>query len=378
MKKSEEFKKVHLDNLFLDPNNYRLRTYPNYQPVNKGSETKTSIQQRTYNMLAGENNFEILDLIESFKSNGFLRVDHILVRRHDELEAKKKSEDEKTNYIIIEGNRRLATLKFLYEQYKKDFDIGNIDIKIFNDGVDVIVHEYPNETDYLILMGLRHVSGNKKWDVYNQAKLVFELSKKEYSNLEISKKIGIKPKSKVEELLRGYFAIQDFIKYVKEENLESFVNPHDKFMMFVELTNQINLRKWVGWDDNNFKITNEENKRRFFNWIQPIPTGEIEEDNYTPDDPYIKNHKQIRDLNELIFDEEFLTKMEEYGSFDSAKYENPTYKNKEFSEILKSMEKQFGTFTYGFISTLNDENRGILNRIKNIIEDFLKKSRNEN
>ena len=65
---------IKLRNLFFDPNNYRLRTHPNYKPVDKKSEIKPAIQKRTYNLVAGDNKYKIYDLIESIKSNGFLHV----------------------------------------------------------------------------------------------------------------------------------------------------------------------------------------------------------------------------------------------------------------------------------------------------------------
>ena len=62
--------------LLLDPNNYRLR---------------------------GENSIHIKELLESFKGNGYLKIDNVIVRQIEEENA----------YLVVEGNRRVATLKDL-------------------------------------------------------------------------------------------------------------------------------------------------------------------------------------------------------------------------------------------------------------------------
>ena len=68
---------IKLEKLFLDPNNYRLRSHPNYLSVDEANLTKPAIQSRTYNMISGTGNIKIYDIIESLKANGFLKVDNI-------------------------------------------------------------------------------------------------------------------------------------------------------------------------------------------------------------------------------------------------------------------------------------------------------------
>lgn len=104
--------KKHLNRLLLDPNNYRFIDRPEYKPVSDGQIAESRIQQRTAEFLKGRNNENIEDLINSFKTNGVLRQDPIQVRPLGD------------NYVVIEGNRRTATLKYLYEQFQKGMDVG--------------------------------------------------------------------------------------------------------------------------------------------------------------------------------------------------------------------------------------------------------------
>jgi hypothetical protein len=48
--------KVKLMNLFLDPNNFRLRNQKNYKFINEKAITSTSVQLKTMNMICGVGN----------------------------------------------------------------------------------------------------------------------------------------------------------------------------------------------------------------------------------------------------------------------------------------------------------------------------------
>ena len=105
----------HLNRLLLDPNNYRFIDRPEYKPVSDEHIAEPRIQQRTAEFLKGRNNENISDLIDSFKTNGVLRQDPIQVRPLGD------------NYVVIEGNRRTATLKYLYEQFLQGMDVNTED-----------------------------------------------------------------------------------------------------------------------------------------------------------------------------------------------------------------------------------------------------------
>ena len=54
-------------------------------------------------------------MLESFKENGYLKIDNIIVRPLD---------DSKEQYLVVEGNRRITTLKVLKELYEDGMEIG--------------------------------------------------------------------------------------------------------------------------------------------------------------------------------------------------------------------------------------------------------------
>jgi hypothetical protein len=73
------------------------------------------------------------------------------------------------------GNRRIATLKFLYGEWKeKGTDIGKLTESSFK-SVPVVLHSDANSKEHLIVMGLDHITGKRKWSPVNQAQLIDDL-----------------------------------------------------------------------------------------------------------------------------------------------------------------------------------------------------------
>lgn len=354
-------KTVNLENLFLDPNNFRLRNQTNYKFINSKALTSQSVQSKTMNMICGDGNVLIIDLIESFKSNGYLKVDNILVRKHD-----------KENYIVIEGNRRIAALKVLMEMCKKGYDIGKLTKDIFEKGIEVVETDSTDPNDYLILMGLKHVSGNKKWERYNQAKLLYELKDSlNCSDGDLAKKIGIS-KTEVEQNIRGYKAMEIFLNDIKDETYKIKFNPYDKIMIFIEMTNKPQIRKWVGWNEKHLKFDNQKNMKRFFSWIKPATIYNDETEVYEPREPIIKSHKEVRNLEEIINDAESLKIMENIRDFDFALNQNYSYTKKQFSSTIRSVEQILKNIKTGSSLKISREDKEVLYNIKKMVDKFLK------
>ena len=104
----------HIDRLILDPNNYRFRDRPEYRPVEQANMADARVQQRTQNFILGKNNGNVKDLISSFTTNGFLDIDQIQVTQVGDY------------FLVLEGNRRIATLKYLYDEFRKGNDVGRL------------------------------------------------------------------------------------------------------------------------------------------------------------------------------------------------------------------------------------------------------------
>src|SRR5690349_20529822 len=134
----------HVDRLLVDPNNYRFIDKSEYKYVPLEQVPDELIQERTLSFLRGKSNDNISDLIASFKTNGFLDIDQIQVKQVGD------------KYLVLEGNRRIAALKYLFELSKQGFDVGTLDEQTFKSIPLVeIIDEDP--VQHLITMGLHHI-----------------------------------------------------------------------------------------------------------------------------------------------------------------------------------------------------------------------------
>lgn len=367
-------KRIALDKLFLDPNNYRLRSKSQFKEIPDLTDDKITgqaLQQRTFNIISGKNNIDIKDLIDSFTTNGFLKVDNILVRELENGDG----------YVVIEGNRRAAALKALQKSHSEGFDIGELNPKVFdepdddNQGLEVVIYNYDTPEEYLVLMGLRHVSGNKKWDRYNQAKLIAELYQKNASTSEITAKLGIANKRVVQQQLDAYYAIQDFLSDESSFDAPTSFNPHDRFMIFVEVLLKKNVREWLGWDSDNKKFIHKNNLKRFYTWITPFYAVSDEDDAGLNDgellEPILINHKQIRLLNEIIDDSDSLDRLEETRDLQEAIDQNEGYTKKKFSKEIKRAESILKNIKFGPSLELEVSDSISLNNIKRIVDRIL-------
>lgn len=247
--------RVSLRNLFLDPNNFRLIHEPDQKPVPDSEVKRRDVTQRTMRLLCGDKNQNIQDLIDSFRSNGFLRVDQILVRSL--LDG---------GYLVVEGNRRIAALKVLQSDYEgRGIELGRLDPADFAQ-VPVVIYNSADEVHHLTLMALKHISGNRKWGEWNQAQLLQELHEKHgLSEDEICRRIGI---SKVE-LRRSLRALAMVADYKSSDYGDQFNEA--MFPIFRQAARNATLKNWLGWNDGDREITAVANRDLFFSLLSREP-----------------------------------------------------------------------------------------------------------
>jgi len=289
----------HIKNLLLDPNNYRFIDRPDYKPVQENELNDLRVQQRTQNFVAGKNNENISDLVTSFKTNGFLDIDQIQVKRIGE------------NYLVLEGNRRVTTLKFLYEEFQKGVDVGKLNESDFKSIQLVeIIDEDP--VQHLITMGLHHISGKRRWSAVNEAQLIQDLiSKYSKTEDEVCNALAISKQA-----LRRSIRALAFIKQYKDSDFgDQFQTP--MYSIFEAAIGNPAIKEWLGWDDYEYYSTNNANKERFFSWIsksEEIERNDNGEENKVIKEPIITQYRQVKDVSAFINDEKALNRMEESRS----------------------------------------------------------------
>ena len=290
---------LHIDKLLLDPNNYRFIDRPDYKSVPDNQVADERVQQRTRRFIEGKNYENIKDLITSITTNGFLDIDQIQVKAADD------------KYLVLEGNRRITTLKYLYDEYNKGNDVGKLkELNFIEINVVEIIGE--DVAQHLITMGLHHISGKKRWSAVNEAKLIDDLTKHfNYDLQKVIQSLGI-TKHKLNRSRRALYLIQQYKDSDYGDQFES-----NMYYIFETVIGTPVIKNWIGWDEHDYKATNTNNAERFFSWISQTDDVEIdgeEIERSTKREPIISQYRQIKELAEIINDAKALILMEESGS----------------------------------------------------------------
>ncbi len=348
-----------LKNIYLDPNNYRFVDDKKYVKIDDNSLLNDKVQKRTRGFIEGNKRENIKDLISSFKANGFMDVDVIQVRDLGN-----------NRYLVIEGNRRVATLKALQEDEEKGFDIGNLNPEIFKK-VPFEIHDNESKEKHLIIMGLKHINGNKKWSAINQAQLIYDYLKEYWQADEYTPKetklcdsLGIS-KQKLRNSQRAYHLI---LAYKKSDFGDQFES--ENYSIFEEITKRPNIKEWLEWDDDSYQALNKNNLHRLFSWISK--TEEIEDEDGVEREAIITKSVEVRDLALFIKNEQALKEMEDSRSFArglvaSGEIDKQSY-DKTMNELSKTIDK---LVTYK--DRIDYEDLEQFNEMKNKILDIIPK-----
>ncbi|WP_173179958.1 AAA family ATPase [Desulfosarcina ovata] len=296
--------------------------------------TDADVQRRTNNILLGKNGENVRDLIDSFRKNGFLPVDQIQVRQ---LGSGK--------YLVVEGNRRVAALKLLQVRYEHEgYDLGNLNPEIFSK-LPVVFYTGVDDTHHLVLMGLKHISGNKKWPAINQAELLRTLYEKHGMIADdICKAIGISKRE-----FNATLSTLALIDQYKESDYgDQFTS--EKYSFFREIVRSRNLREWLQWNDSQKQAGMPMNLERLFSWLSEEEVidddDEAEQDiigNSRKLEPVITKASQIRELAKLIDDQKALGNLDASRNLAEATLASEVLSKDKVKNALSIINQEVGT-----------------------------------
>lgn len=146
-----ESKALPLDELLLDPNNYRLQEQSGFVACAPERFHLERVQGGTLQRLREE---ALKPLQDSIVSNGYLEIERIVVVPYEHADDK---------YVVIEGNRRVAALRQIRDEYEGGVDIPQGVVERFN-AVPCLVVDEGGDTPFFreAIMGIRHVGGIKE------------------------------------------------------------------------------------------------------------------------------------------------------------------------------------------------------------------------
>ncbi len=267
--------------LLLDPNNYRFHELENYVEAAEERFAEETVQARALQRMRQEEG--ILELKNSILRNGYIPVERIVVRPYPHMEEK---------YIVIEGNRRTAAVKWILDDYAAGVSVPPATLtSIIELPVVIVEEEGPDEVFRASLMGIRHVSGIRQWGGYQRAKLVAHMRDTlGLDGPEVADRLGMS----THEVNRRYRAFQALRQMQIDEEYGGYATP-SMYAIFHEAVSLTAIKHWLDWKDNEAHFCNEETLSQFYDLITPR-----EDEEGRKLDPKITSYSQVRELRMIL------------------------------------------------------------------------------
>lgn len=273
---------LNINQIFLDPNNPRF-VGPDWEYVSPEYIVDQGIQEAAKAKLI--TGFGVEKLASNIEVNGFLPIDRVVVKKISE-----------TNYVVLEGNRRICAAKMIAEAAKTNSLLNPKTVESVQN-IDCLEYTGAAEDASWIFQGIRHISGISDWPAFNKAKLLVEQMQDEGLSLSaVARRFGLTPHG-AGQWVRGYCAFQQ----AAEES--DFIHELDvqAYPYFQELFSRSNasIRDWLEWDEGSKSFENNLNFNEFIGWLYPK-----EEDNSEAfgkwDRRILKTRDDIRQISYLL------------------------------------------------------------------------------
>lgn len=341
-----EDKKVKLEKIYFDPDNLRYDYDFNFTKVDNSRIKNKSHQLQANKKLSKD----IRGLIKSIVYNDFFYNERIITRKIDD-----------DSYVVVEGNRRIASLKYIEENYDLE-DLLPVTRDIIQNGIDVlVVNEEAFDED--ILMGMRHVTGIKPWGGFSKAKLIVKL--KDNKNMdyeEISNRLGESTVPEIKKRYNAYKLLENMLEegYVGED-LSNY------FTLFFEAIGKPAYRDFLNYNSEKISFDDSDNLERFYDWITPQENEEGKKIK-----PIISNPHDLRQVSLILNDEDALVILEDTGDVLSAMRSSDLVKNKEIKKHIRKIQRGIEEITIGDLSYMDEEDLENLKNSSKLLGQLLK------
>lgn len=337
-------KTININDLKLDKLNPRLPTTKN-----------ESSEKEIINWMLED--ASIIELMLAIGQNDFFVGESLLVVEDD---------NEKGKFIVIEGNRRLTSLKLLQNPeladiHEKKIEKVMLETKFRPEKIPCFL--FDNRSEITKYLGFRHVTGIKSWGMLEKARYLYSLEKEisassfDLKCRELAKSIGSRT-DYVKRVLTGYLI------YLKVKDNSFYKIPQlDEtsfhFNYIADLLNRENIREYIGVDltiENPIRNIDNTNLEKLMNWF-------FRKNDYNKVQ-VLGDSRHLGALNELLVDEKALKIFLTTGNFwESYKYVNlsPDTFHNAVNESLRSLEN-----AWSYINDIEDFNNGDLTILKNL------------
>jgi hypothetical protein len=343
------------EDLLFDPNNYRFQDAPDFVYANEIRFHESGVQERVNKRLRADEG--LLLLKNSLLSNGFIPIERIIVRAYDPLPDK---------YLVVEGNRRLAAIRWIIDDQQAGVDIPAELLESFRQ-LSVVVIEGNHQLDKTFqaaLMGIRHVSGIKEWGGYQRAKLVASL--RDEHNLEtgqIADRVGMT----AHEVNRRYRAFKALQQMQEDEEYEGYAKP-EMYPLFHEAVSLPVVREWLGWDDGQLRFTKQDELEQFYDLLSPTALDEG-----IAGDAKVTTYAQVRELRYIIPSPEARQILLDPARsfFDAVAVAKSTELSQAWVAKVSAAVRALESMGVSELKALSEENKAELEKLRDLIQERL-------
>lgn len=301
--KTYEFKEISIDYLKLDDENPRL-------PKSLRDSKPTQEKLIEFMLLDAS----LIELMLAIGENGYFPGEQLLVVPIEE-----------GNYKVIEGNRRLSSVKLLNNPNLATVQKAKVN-KVIEETTErptnIPCLVFPSDAEIHRYLGFRHITGIKEWRLLEKARYLNNLRESMFSeedihntSREIAKMIGSRM-DYVRRILVGY----EVYKIIEDESFFQIRDLNDTTFYFnyiVDSLSRANIRSFIGIDFQANKPSENLSQNNLSKW-----TKWLYEKNDQNKTRLIGNSSDLNDLNTILAtdNQEALVAFDEKGySLERAK-----------------------------------------------------------
>lgn len=237
---------IRIERLFLDSENPRL-------PENWQGKEQTELVQLLYQQ------FNLDELAGSMEKNGYFDEEPLIatpLNLPDELRQLDEQsvfnsyiefiENEATEFIVVEGNRRLASAKLLLDvnlqnEIKVARDFPQVTPEIANDLKILPVIIYPHRDEVIPYLGVRHIIGIRKWNPYAKARYLAKMIESGSSVAEVQGQIGDTQNA----VLKSYVSYR-LLEQAQDELDYNGTRATQDFSLLMVVLGQQRIKRFIG------------------------------------------------------------------------------------------------------------------------------------
>lgn len=194
---------------------------------------------------------------------------------------------DEAEFTVVEGNRRLASARILRDNalrqklHIRGWPEISPEVRLDLDKLPVII--YPTRHEVLPYLGVRHITGNKKWDSYAKARYIAAMLDEGHTVENIVREVGDRSQG----VLKNAVAYR-ILQQARTELEWDITRAKDDFSYMLLAIGQKDIRAYLGWT-----------KDTGATGIKVLPLNEVPLDSPIPE----THLKQLRDFLSWIYGE---------------------------------------------------------------------------